>query len=246
MEMTKNRERLDKHSARQFWIDIFDPSTKVSVKRSSLEALEADMRRSSRRNGKPDERERSHYTAEMARLTRAYAEKVVARIDDEIIVAVVMTGGYDIGKEVFKASVNAGIASDFVLIGHSCRARSNIKLFSDGTEMEYDKLYIAGDHLDLLIANKDRRILIVDDMIETGLTIARIGEALKASIGTENGLMIMTALHVHMIGNRTWNGRTMDYERWWGNRAESFEAQVTSVKVGIVTEEGPIKSVART
>ncbi len=163
----------DLHKVRRAWVKLFDRHTS-NAERS---AIKIAMRR--------------YLEKEIKEATSDMQSKFVAPIPNDLllpvpkgaIVAVIMTRAFN-DIQHFYASLNPGaegIVTDMVFIGYSSGKYNSDKNFSDGENMA-GKIYIPREDLAFLLENTATPILLVDDVICTGVTVSAIGKSLKSQL----------------------------------------------------------------
>ena len=158
-----------KNSLRNAWIASFDPSTEKKYKEALLWALKECERNPSPYHNVSILEEEMYYSR----------EKFVGNLPSstsELIIASVMTGGYDYGAAVSRTLQRYGVSTNFVTIGYSTGKHEKRKEFADGTKLSR-KLFVPEGDLEILFGCSTS-IVLADHVIETGLTNAVIGRAL--------------------------------------------------------------------
>lgn len=157
----------DRKAIRERWIQTVDPATPSSRRVELERAFRKDVKQA----------EEEAILTDFDRIRRS-----IERIPDRPLVAVVMSSGYDDGLAVFAELRRVGKAPDIVRLGYSAHSYSGWKYFSDGSVMSSHHLYITSGDMDKIIAARESPLLLVDDVEDTGLTLARTGAAIRARL----------------------------------------------------------------
>ncbi len=150
--------------AKDAWTMLFDNWTDAGLKSEIAAAL---------RSGIKDSVARPSSGAAHA----DYGIRGLGSLSEDTLTAIVMSGGYEMSRYFYPCLKEAGISSNFVMIGYSSGATNHTraKLFSDGTEMT-GKIFVLEEDLHALMESSN--VLFIDDYIETRVTLTAIGDAL--------------------------------------------------------------------
>lgn len=167
-ELRDPNKRLES-SLRRTWYDIFEPGNNGIGGRNLVSLKEFLL--SSGREIKPRVQENAAFGAACQRV----AEQDYVRA--YIMVSAVTEGAIE-------AHLGSSISSDFAMIGCSSGTRE-LGSFRDGTKIEAGKTYVADEDIALLKSNAGRPILVIDNMLGSGKTVAFVSLWLKG-IGYRN------------------------------------------------------------
>lgn len=149
---------------REEWISTIDPQTAPGRRSELIGVFRQDIADAE--------------TAGLSLRTGSFY-KGIARLPSGVIVASVMTSAYVHGINVFTELKRAGKATEIVRLGHSTHSFSGWKYFSDGTAFESNALYVLSGDIQLLRASPNAPIVLVDNVILSGITLARIVRTLR-------------------------------------------------------------------
>lgn len=185
--------RVEEYTEKKLWVAIFDPATPIELKGKMKEALREGAREDMKTWLKEVEFDgASKRTQDLLR---------AAKLPKGMTVAAVMTSGFCCTD--FYASLHEDSKADrFVLIGYSSGMHDPSKHFSDGTPMT-GKVYITQEDLRVIKNSLDAPLLIADTCVETGLTMAVLGNTLKKSLGYSGK---MYQAEVYGVPNK-WTGK---------------------------------------
>ncbi len=155
------------NSLRDAWVGLFDGAVSVHSKEEIKEALRANF-------NNEVEVDRKHGLHPFP--------FQLQRLPADIIVATIMVSGYHLGHLTYSYLSTSGKSDKHVFIGYSSGRHSQDKVFSDGSKM-LGSVYIPANSLELLSANPGMPILLVDNVMESGITISEISKALIAHLG---------------------------------------------------------------
>jgi hypothetical protein len=167
-------QRVELYDERKLWIGLFDPETSQKMKARLKSAL---------RDGTQEEisRHRMEVKTQPTFNVNARALLKEARLPKNLTVAAIMTSGYRC-VETYTYLNMIGKAERLVLIGYSSGIWDKSKYFSDGTPMT-KRIFITEEDMAQLMKNASAPILFADNRIDTGLTVATIGNSLKSQFG---------------------------------------------------------------
>ena len=176
---SKASKKLEKYGIEKGWVAEFDVASPQRLKQQLDIALRGGVEELASKyaigiNADPD-----------------LSKSVLAEgnLPNNLTVGIVMTRGYSYAA-VYGALWVERIAERFVLVGYSSGLHSKSKKFSDGSDMT-EKVFITEHDLDILLRNLSAPMLFVEDSIQTGHTIATIGNTLKNILGYSGELYVM-------------------------------------------------------
>jgi hypoxanthine-guanine phosphoribosyltransferase len=109
-----------------------------------------------------------------ARLLEGNVPREVLDLPKDTIVIPIMTGGMLLASGIMSAMQSAGSAPKMAMIGYPKTDR-----FWDGSKPVPKEILVAPETLRLLRKNADKTALIVDDVIQDGVTIKKVREFLS-------------------------------------------------------------------
>ncbi|MDE1851882.1 MAG: hypothetical protein KGH69_04320 [Candidatus Micrarchaeota archaeon] len=216
MFSTKTEEPISKIASKRLWAEMFDPSTGARTKRRILERFESDLKRGI------DTSEIWYRDIDSARAS-------VRDVPKNAIAAVVMAGGWDEGLIFLETARELGTSISTILIGYSHNNILGKKYFRKGGYMDENSLYIPLAHLKMLQEYMSRPIVLIDDQLASGVTVARIANALRGNLGYTGELLFFGAAY----GN---NGRYRDIATLEELLKDRVKAQEPQPELRIVTE----------
>lgn len=175
---------IEKPYPKDAWVGIFDKSIPRSQKIELLDALRSDFKKSS---------EESECTRDLIRLFEKSTPP------NGIIVATIMVSAYPFSPKFYGYLNKAGISNHHIFLSYSSGSHSKDKIFSDGSEMK-GKLYLPEADLKMLMQEGSRPVLLVDNVIETGVTVGTIASTLVYQLG-HSGVIYQLIDHRGLSGS---------------------------------------------
>lgn len=225
MIISTKRARISANSlnTRNSWIALFDQQTPRKIKGEIEKKLIDEVEEKSLR---PTENIEVNYLSEPPK---------------DAISAIIMAAGYYPGTDIFSYLRADSISTRFIFMGYSSGMHSTDKTFSDRSPM-CGKLYITEEHIKVIAENISAPIIFLDAVIDTGLTVAAIGNSLRNS-GYNGKLYQASETHESITSNNT--KRIVNLAEWSGEIKATDVIASLANGVTIATEHGDIPKYAK-
>jgi hypoxanthine-guanine phosphoribosyltransferase len=187
-------ERLvNKDAVERVWYSIFDPTKTEKQKEAALKRIEKAFLAYAHRSDDRKVSDEWMTSEDLSMVVSRLREPLINNVPKGSIVIPILTSGFPLGSEIMYMLDKEAKFPQYALL--SCSFHTSCKYSFGNGERVGNQIYVPQPHLELLVQNRGKPVLLVDDWIQSGSTITRVSRYLKGmgfdeilTVGTATGI----------------------------------------------------------